>query len=91
MYTNMSVNSDMTHIIDRGLALHKLIRFIVHGLGGEGYLNFIGYILFESFQFIYLIITFHNLYKSGTTDKTNGIWVNDFMTGFCEKMQFWVL
>ena len=29
-------------IIDRGIALHKLIRLITLTLGGEGYLNFMG-------------------------------------------------
>ncbi|KAL7669540.1 hypothetical protein ACOME3_010192 [Neoechinorhynchus agilis] len=42
MYTNMSVLSEMTPIIDRGLALHKMIRLLTYGLGGEGWLNFIG-------------------------------------------------
>ncbi|KAE8220591.1 hypothetical protein CF319_g5905 [Tilletia indica] len=42
MYTNMSDMTERTPIIDRGLALHKLIRFITHALGGEGYLSFIG-------------------------------------------------
>ncbi|CAG8650351.1 15874_t:CDS:10 [Funneliformis caledonium] len=42
MYTNMSDMTELTPIIDRGLALHKLIRLITHGLGGEGYLNFEG-------------------------------------------------
>eukprot|EP00048_Salpingoeca_helianthica_P021922 m.15211 g.15211 ORF g.15211 m.15211 type:complete len:745 (-) comp6629_c1_seq1:438-2672(-) len=42
MYTHMSVLSERTPIIDRGLALHKLIRLVTHALGGEGYLNFIG-------------------------------------------------
>lgn len=42
MYTNMSVMSEFTVVIERGLALHKLIRLITHGLGGEGYLNFEG-------------------------------------------------
>uniref|UniRef100_A0A1B6E036 1,4-alpha-glucan branching enzyme n=1 Tax=Clastoptera arizonana TaxID=38151 RepID=A0A1B6E036_9HEMI len=42
MYTHMSTLSDPSAIIDRGIALHKLIRLITHGLGGEGYLNFIG-------------------------------------------------
>ncbi len=42
MYTNMSVLSPLTPIVDRGLALHKLIRLVTHGLGGEGYLNFEG-------------------------------------------------
>ncbi|KAF2810637.1 glycoside hydrolase [Mytilinidion resinicola] len=42
MYTNMSVLSELTPVIDRGLSLHKMIRLITHGLGGEGYLNFEG-------------------------------------------------
>lgn len=42
MYTNMSSLIPMTPIIDRGLQLHKMIRLLTHGLGGEGYLNFIG-------------------------------------------------
>lgn len=29
-------------MISRGLAMHKMIRLITHGLGGEGYLNFEG-------------------------------------------------
>jgi len=42
MYDFMSVLSPMTPIISRGMALHKLIRLITYGLGGEGYLNFMG-------------------------------------------------
>ncbi|KAK9717434.1 alpha-1,4-glucan branching enzyme [Basidiobolus ranarum] len=42
MYDHMSTLSPLTPIIDRGIALHKLIRLITHGLGGEGYLNFEG-------------------------------------------------
>lgn len=42
LYTNMSVLSPLTPVINRGLALHKMIRLITHGLGGEGYLNFEG-------------------------------------------------
>ena len=42
MYTNMSAFIPMTPVIDRGIQLHKMIRLITHGLGGEGYLNFIG-------------------------------------------------
>lgn len=42
MYTHMSVLSERTSIIDRGLALHKMIRLLTHALGGEAYLNFIG-------------------------------------------------
>jgi len=42
MYTHMSVLTELTPIIDRGLSLHKMIRLVTHALGGEGYLNFIG-------------------------------------------------
>jgi 1,4-alpha-glucan branching enzyme len=42
MYEYMSDLSARTSIIDRGLALHKMIRMLTHGLGGEGYLNFEG-------------------------------------------------
>lgn len=42
MYTNMSNLSGPSLIIDRGIALHKMIRLVTHGLGGEGYLNFMG-------------------------------------------------
>ena len=42
MYDNMSVMAPLTPVIDRGLAFHKMIRLLTHGLGGEGYLNFIG-------------------------------------------------
>lgn len=42
MYTNMSVLTELTPIIDRGLSLHKLIRLVTFALGGEGYLNFEG-------------------------------------------------
>jgi len=42
MYSHMSLTTELTPIIDRGIALHKMIRLITHGLGGEGYLNFIG-------------------------------------------------
>ncbi|KAI9015855.1 1,4-alpha-glucan-branching enzyme GBE1 [Phycomyces nitens] len=42
MYTNMSDLTELTPVIDRGMSLHKLIRLVTHGLGGEGYLNFEG-------------------------------------------------
>ncbi|KAJ4857459.1 alpha amylase, catalytic domain-containing protein [Trichoderma breve] len=42
MYTHMSTLSPLTPVIDRGIALHKMIRLLTHGLGGEGYLNFEG-------------------------------------------------
>lgn len=38
----MSALTEFTPIIERGLSLHKMIRLITHGLGGEGYLNFEG-------------------------------------------------
>jgi 1,4-alpha-glucan branching enzyme len=41
MYTNMSrVYPNL--VVERGLALHKLIRLLTFSLGGEGYLNFMG-------------------------------------------------
>lgn len=42
MYTGMSSLWPANDIVDRGIALHKMIRLLVHGCGGEGYLNFIG-------------------------------------------------
>lgn len=42
MYTNMSDLTERTPVIDRGLALHKMVRLLTHSLGGEGYLNFEG-------------------------------------------------
>jgi len=42
MYWFMSENSPPSLIIDRGIAMHKMIRLITHALGGEGYLNFMG-------------------------------------------------
>lgn len=42
LYTNMSTTTPFTPVIDRGMALHKMIRLLTHGLGGEGYLNFEG-------------------------------------------------
>ena len=42
LYTHMSTLTEFTPIIERGLSLHKMIRLITHGLGGEGYLNFEG-------------------------------------------------
>jgi 1,4-alpha-glucan branching enzyme len=43
MYWHMSaLESHMHPIIDRGIALHKLIRLITCSLGGEGYLTFMG-------------------------------------------------
>ena len=42
MYTNMSILQEPSEITSRGIALHKMIRLITCGLGGEGYLNFMG-------------------------------------------------
>ena len=41
MYDGMSVDSNNL-LIDRAIALHKMIRFVTMSLAGEGYLNFIG-------------------------------------------------
>ena len=41
MYWSMNLGNDNA-IIDRGIALHKLIRLLTMSLGGEGYLNFMG-------------------------------------------------
>jgi len=41
MYFHMQV-ADQNHIIDRGIALHKIFRLITASVGGEGYLTFIG-------------------------------------------------
>lgn len=42
MYTDMTLMKPLSIIIDRGIALHKMIRLLTQSLGGEGYLNFIG-------------------------------------------------
>ncbi|HVT87794.1 MAG TPA: alpha-amylase family glycosyl hydrolase [Tepidisphaeraceae bacterium] len=41
MYWNMA-NERNSVVIDRGIALHKMIRLITFSLAGEGYLNFMG-------------------------------------------------
>lgn len=41
MYEHMR-KSSMSIVIDRAVALHKMIRFITISLGSEGYLNFMG-------------------------------------------------
>lgn len=41
MYDHMSVNDD-NFIIDRGIALHKMIRLFTISLGGQAYMNFMG-------------------------------------------------
>lgn len=42
MYWLMSKAGGTNLIIERGMALHKMIRLITFALGGEGYLNFMG-------------------------------------------------
>ncbi len=41
MYYSMSRNSDNV-IVDRGIALHKMIRLVTLATAGDGYLNFMG-------------------------------------------------
>ena len=41
IYFKMSTN-DESYVIDRGISLHKMIRFITISLGGQAYLNFMG-------------------------------------------------
>lgn len=41
MYTNMSCDTPSL-IVDRGMALHKMIRLATLAAGGEGWLNFMG-------------------------------------------------
>merc|ERR1711874_231743 len=42
MYTGMSVFGSLSVVVDRGIALHKMIRLVTHAVAGEGYLNFMG-------------------------------------------------
>ena len=42
MYSGMSSLYPMNPVVSRGMALHKMIRLLVHALAGEGYLNFMG-------------------------------------------------
>lgn len=42
MYTGMSCLTETLPVVERGIALHKMIHFITMALGGEGYLNFMG-------------------------------------------------
>ena len=41
MYTHMS-SSTPSLVVDRGMALHKMIRMVTLAAGGEGWLNFMG-------------------------------------------------
>ena len=42
MYTHMSLLTENTPIIQRGIALLNMIKLLTCGMGGEGYLNFEG-------------------------------------------------
>jgi len=43
MYWHMTALENPRHpTVDRGVALHKMIRLLTYALGGEGYLNFMG-------------------------------------------------
>ena len=42
MYTGMSALQPQTPVIERGIALHKVIRGVSCALGGEGWLAFMG-------------------------------------------------
>lgn len=42
MYTGMSALTPPSPVVERGVALHKMIRSVTQALGGEAYLNFMG-------------------------------------------------
>ena len=42
IYHSMDISKERALNVDRGVALHKMIRLITSALGGEAYLNFIG-------------------------------------------------
>ncbi|CAO2833745.1 unnamed protein product [Amaranthus hypochondriacus] len=42
MYTGMSCLTEASPVVERGIALHKMIHLITMAMGGEGYLNFMG-------------------------------------------------
>ena len=43
MYWHMSTTEKPTHpVVDRGVALHKMIRLVTYCMGGEAWLNFMG-------------------------------------------------
>lgn len=42
IYYSMSKHTQMNMQVDRGMALHKMLRLLTIGLGGEAYLNFMG-------------------------------------------------
>ncbi len=42
MYTGMSELQEASPVVQRGMALHKVIRALTMALGGEGWLAFMG-------------------------------------------------
>lgn len=42
IYTGMSALYEASMQVNRGMAIHKMIRLISQSLGGEAYLNFMG-------------------------------------------------
>jgi 1,4-alpha-glucan branching enzyme len=42
MYEHMSLSKTSSPAVERGIALHKMVRLFTASLGGEGYLNFMG-------------------------------------------------
>lgn len=42
IYSGMGKEGQPSLKVDRGMALHKMIRLLTQSLGGEGYLNFMG-------------------------------------------------
>ena len=42
MYSNMLASSPPTEAVQRGMALHKMLRAVTMILGGEGWLGFMG-------------------------------------------------
>jgi len=68
MYWFMSENSPPSLIIDRGIAMHKMIRLITHALGGEGYLNFMGQSTLD------IVVQLNWLVRKGRGE-SNGTWI----------------
>jgi 1,4-alpha-glucan branching enzyme len=42
MYDCMADDGPSSPVVDRGIALHKMIRLLTMSFGGESYLNFMG-------------------------------------------------
>ena len=86
MYTHMSKLSELTPVVDRGLALHKMIRvsfttrlghyhshtaqLVTHALGGEGYLNFIGLALETCLQ---VVSSYSQITQATNSDTRSGL------------------